>query len=371
LSRGTTLKKMKNYEPDLERLPSLPTPSPETLADPASLFLHLTAWTVPHGGEDRYYGDMLKELGFTRDGCGNWFQEIETAIEGVRAETCFAAHLDTCDWDAEPIVRHVNDSICTTDGKTILGADDRTGVAILLYLANRDVPGLYYLFIGEEKGCVGSSMAAARGYLGDSGAKIKRVVSFDRKGKTSVITHQCSRRTCSDEFALALSNALNEYGLQYGPDDGGVFTDSREFADAVPECTNLSVGYYDMHSFKERQDLAFLSYLCQVCAQIDWEALPTERNPNLPDEDDYFGYDDGRSYYTGKYADWSWGDKEHERYDLAYDAVSECVDNFIAGLPADEEAIGRLVLNKKADTVDMIVTLIDELERWVRGRGDE
>jgi hypothetical protein len=366
MSRGTKLKRMTEHKADLSRLPSLAIPSLETLNDPASLFLHLTSWTVPHGGEERYYGAMLTHLGFTEDGIGNWWLNIPLA-DGKNSATCFMSHLDTCDWDAEPITRFVDNGVCSTNGKTILGADDRAGVAVLLYLATRDVPGLYYLFIGEEKGCVGSSMAAERGYLEDHhGNRIERCISFDRKGTTSVVTHQCGRQTCSREFAWALSNELNAYGLAYEPDSGGVFTDSREFADTVPECTNLSVGYYDMHSFKERQDLKFLKYLCEVAVGIDWEGLPTVRVPDA--EDDWFSgrYDTGYGYYDDSvYAKADYSDAD------AFEAMDELVENFLEGLPADTRVIDKMVMSQRQGTIEMIELLLEDLQRQVRRRNDE
>ncbi len=357
MSRGMKLKKMKEQS-DLSRLPRLAIPSQETLADPASLFLHLTSWTVPHGGEGKYYADVLEHVGFLRDAFGNWFLDIKG--EKGLSSTCFAAHLDTCDWDAEPITRFVDNGVCKSDGKTILGADDRAGVAILLYMATRDVPGLYYLFVGEEKGCIGSGKVAAKGLP----ERIKRCISFDRKGTTSVVTHQCGARTCSREFAQALANELNAFGLTYEPDNTGVFTDSREFADDVPECTNLSVGYYDMHSFKERQDLNFLTYLCETLVTIDWEALPVERVPGV---ESGFDWDDDDGY-TYQYDGWRKGDKSWDATAMstAYDAVDELVENFLEDLPCDPTIVGRLVMNDRYDTVEMIELLLDDLQRKLR-----
>jgi hypothetical protein len=365
MSRGTKLKCMTEHKADLSRLPSLAIPSLETLNDPASLFLHLTSWTVPHGGEAIYYGDMLTHLGFAQDRFGNWWLDIPMQ-NGQNSTTCFMCHLDTCDWDAEPVTRFIDNGVCSTNGKTILGADDRAGVAVLLYLATRDVPGLYYLFVGEEKGCIGSGAVASAGYLGGNERHVERCISFDRKGTTSVVTHQCGRQTCSREFAWALSNELNAYGLAYEPDSGGVFTDSREFAGTVPECTNLSVGYYDMHSFKERQDLGFLKYLCEVAVGIDWEGLPTKRVPEAED-DCAFGlrYDTGHGYYDDTYAKADYSDAD------AFEAMDELVENFLEGLPADTRVIDKMVMSQRQDAIEMIELLLEDLQRQVRRRYDE
>jgi hypothetical protein len=45
----------------------------------------------------------------------------------------------------------------STDGTTTLGADD-TGVSVLIWMMKHNIPGLYYFFIGEEVGCIGSGL---------------------------------------------------------------------------------------------------------------------------------------------------------------------------------------------------------------------
>jgi hypothetical protein len=369
---------LKEQEADLTILPALATPSPEMLADASGLFLHLCSWTVPHGGEDTYYGPMLADLGFKSDGLGNWWFEISNGDQ--RPETCFMCHLDTSGHEAAPIKRYIAQSVCYTDGKSILGADDRAGLAIILHMVAKDVPGLYYLFVGEEVGCIGSMRAAKSKAMP---LHIKRAISFDRKGKDSIVTHQCGQKCCSREFALALTNELNAYGMTYAPDPTGLFTDSLEFAETVPECTNISVGYYDQHSNKERQDLAFLAYLAEVCTKIDWEGLPTERHPM--DDDDY-----GCSYRYG----WSdegridmdyWSDHTYEAsqkrgyrdyvnalHDAAFDAMDELIENFQLGLPVDPRLCGQLVMPRDEDTTELIEMLLDQLQRdCFLGRRDE
>jgi hypothetical protein len=78
---------------------------------------------------------------------------------------------------------------------------------------------------------------------------------------------------CSDDFALALCSKL---GLEYRPANGS-FTDTANFVDFIPECTNVSVGYYNEHSKDEYLDLSYLQALAEKVPKIDWEGLPTER----------------------------------------------------------------------------------------------
>jgi hypothetical protein len=54
----------------------------------------------------------------------------------------------------------------STDGTTTLGADDKAGVSVLIWMMKHNIPGLYYFFIGEE-GCIGSGLAANYGDFKD------------------------------------------------------------------------------------------------------------------------------------------------------------------------------------------------------------
>lgn len=138
-------------------------------------------------------------------------------------------------------------------------------------------PGLYLFFVGEECGGIGSSA-----YVKDNPSfSANMVVSFDRRGTKDIITHQGGYETCSSKFAKGLAHALNlqNVDFEYKPCDGGVYTDSREFAEIVPECTNIAVGYYNEHTAKEFQDLHHLLALRDAVLAVDWHKLPIDRVP--------------------------------------------------------------------------------------------
>jgi hypothetical protein len=158
-----------------------------------------------------------------------------------------------------------------------LGADDGAGVALMLHMLDNGVPGYYIFFRGEESGGTGSSWLADNTVIAD----IDRCISLDRAGYMDVITHQGGRRCCSDTFALALSQALtaDDLSVAYVPDDTGVFTDSANLTELIAECTNLSVGYKHQHGDSEWQDVSFLPKLAAALVNVDWEALPVERDP--------------------------------------------------------------------------------------------
>lgn len=236
-------------------------------------FLLLTSETYPYGTEDLVVDKMVKEKllpdYIQKDQHGNYFLKIGDT------RTIFASHLDTVCKEQVSVVHNFDGDIVRTDEKTNLGADDKAGVTIMLWMILNNIPGLYYFFIGEEVGCIGSGLASK---YGDFKGKYDRIISFDRKGTDSVITYQSSSRCCSDEFASDLANNLNKSGLSYRLDDTGVYTDSAEFVSVIPECTNLSVGYYKEHTVKEHQDINHLIKLANACLLVNWESLKTKRD---------------------------------------------------------------------------------------------
>jgi len=276
-------------------------------------FIKLTSMTYPYGYEDVLVKDMIKCKLFpsdiSKDIHGNYF------IQVGESRTIFASHLDTVSKTHTKVNHVFEGNMIQTDGTTTLGADDKAGVTTMLWMIKHNVPGLYYFFIGEEVGCIGSGNAARS--VSDFKDKYDRIISFDRRDVGSVITHQSWSRCCSDSFGDALAAELNKSGLSYKKDDGGVYTDSAEFVDIIPECTNISVGYYKEHTTNESQDIVHLEKLAEACLRVDWENLPTERDPNFT-EYKTTTYDYGTTYRSSKSAcsagiDYGYGNSRTKR----------------------------------------------------------
>jgi hypothetical protein len=244
-------------------------------------FLSLTTRTYPHGTEVDLFPILPQDLDM--DDFGNLYKQI-----GDKPSTMFACHLDTAT-SARTKINHVFEGdIIKTDETSILGADDKAGVAIILNMIENKIPGLYYFFLGEEVGCLGSKKVADIHKVTPLD-NIKKVISFDRRGTTSIITHQCSARCCSEEFGTALGEALNKAGLEvygndtvlaYKNDSTGLYTDSAQFTRIYPECTNISVGYQSEHTFNEQQNIKHLEKLAEAVLLVDWESLPISRDPS-------------------------------------------------------------------------------------------
>ena len=266
-------------------------------------FLELTNRTYPHGTEEELFPILFNTVdGLQSDEFGNLFIKIGDS------DVMFTSHLDTAT-SANTPVNHVFDgNIIKTDGKSILGADDKAGVTIMLYMIKNNIPGLYYFFLGEEVGCIGSKkVAAVQKETKIEG--INKVISFDRRGNNSVITYQSSKRCCSDNFGKTLAAQLNQADadFKYETDPTGILTDSVQFISIYSECTNISVGYQSEHTFSETQNIKHLEKLAEACLKVDWNSLPVERDPAVVDYKTYGnswgypGWDDDDYYHDSRY----------------------------------------------------------------------
>ncbi len=275
---------------------------------PLRKFLQLTSKTYPSGHEKELIPYLPK--GYKVDAFGNYYIQIGTS------RTLFTCHLDTADYTQKTVKHEFEEDHVITDGNSILGADDKAGMVVMLYMIEKKVPGCYFFFLAEEVGCQGSKKLAQYFFKQKTSNKwsqypFDRVISFDRRGTKSIITHQMYSRCCSNEFAEALAKELNdaEPTFKYQPDDTGVVTDSAQFMELISECTNISVGYYDEHTYDESQDIKHLRNLCKAAVKVNWESLPVKRDPNVIEDEDE---DDDLMFDT--YVTYGYYDKEKHKY---------------------------------------------------------
>ncbi len=167
-----------------------------------------------------------------------------------------------------------------------LGADDTTGVYLMREMILAGVWGYYVFHYGEERGGIGSK-ALAQGQGAWLGRTFDAAIALDRQDTGDVITHQFGGRCCSDAFAWSLGEAISavDSGLTYTPAHG-VYTDTAEYAELIPECTNLSVGYAGQHTRHEIVDLRHVDRLLGVLCDLDTSRLLIQRDPRLSDPDE-------------------------------------------------------------------------------------
>ena len=270
--------------------------------------------------------EHLRETAFV-DEVGNL--HIDARTDSTH-RTLFVAHVDTVH-HGEGMNRFKvdTDKITAAMPGECLGADDGAGVAILMHMIWGGVPAYYVFTQGEECGGVGAKhLSTAHSTLLK---EFDRAIAFDRKGQDSVITHQGWGRCCSDNFAEALASALCTDDMWFAPDDTGVYTDTAEFTKLIPECTNISVGYEGAHSERESLDLLFFNQLADQVLMINWDGLPTDRDPSVVESFDYGNYDWGNTVVGG----WDFGKSQWDagykpvgkkHHKLAYDLEGELMD---------------------------------------------
>ena len=211
-----------------------------------------------------------------------------------RPPVLWSSHVDTVHSmdDAVMQTAHYDESggfVYKDDGRP-LGADDGAGVWLLLEMIDAKVAGTYIFHRGEECGGIGSSGMAKhhKEWL----SQFKWAIAFDRRGDGDVIIEQ-SRGVCaSNEFAQQLSTLLNISGMSYAPSDMGIFTDTANYRNIIPECTNVSVGYDNEHTGNETLDAWHLSKLRDVMVSFNTQiinSLPALRDHTIVDEWDAYG----------------------------------------------------------------------------------
>lgn len=225
---------------------------------------------------EKYFREkFILPLGVTEDKHGNLWK-----IVGKEKPTVlWSAHTDSVHRTEGRQRLHVAQGCIKLHSKSTsncLGADDAAGCWILMNMIHAKVPGLYVFHAGEERGGLGSHAIAKDNPEFLDG--IKAAIAFDRRATHSVITHQGSR-TCSDAFGKSLMAQLDGYEL----DDTGSFTDTKSYYKIVPECTNLSVGYYNEHSANERLDYIHICKLRDMMLKIDPSQFAVERDPKVDD----------------------------------------------------------------------------------------
>ena len=236
-----------------------------------NLLFRLVNHTTPYGYERKLTRYLPQ--GGKWDEANNYIIEI-----GANSETLFCCHLDTIGNKYVKTKPQLKQGIIYKAKKgSCLGGDDKCGVLCLIAMIHAGISGTYIFHSGEEVGGFGAEHIVKSLDL----TKFKRAIEFDRRGKTSVITHMGWEQTCSYEFAEELAINL---GLGFQPDSTGSFTDVLTYSEIIPEITNISVGYESAHSSDEFIDALWLiRKLIPKLYTINWETLPTVRNPQ-----DYF-----------------------------------------------------------------------------------
>lgn len=243
-------------------------------------------------GEKQYIRDHLMPLN-PRIIANNKDEPMAFFIYVGKSNVMFTSHVDTVHMGSDKIFQDVildKGLYCKQDNQP-LGADDAAGNWLMFNMIHHKIPGVYAFFRGEERGGIGSSYCAE--HRKDLFEGIDCAIAFDRRGKSSIITHQGAGRGCSGEFGRSLALIL---GMGHQLDDTGIYTDTAEFFGIVTNCTNISVGYEREHSKLETLDKAYIEQLRDSLLKADWSKL--DHTAPKPDPvGAVFGFSAGRSLW--------------------------------------------------------------------------
>lgn len=259
---------------------------PQTLAELQSTLQEMHSYRRPSGSavEREFIARYLLPFGPDEDEHGNLILHVPCK-DGTRSRVLWSSHTDTVHRTEGRQSTRINSfgvmRLARKSKANCLGADDTVGVYLMVQMLRAHVPGTYVFHFGEEIGCVGSDAIAF-----DRPAWIRKLdyaIAFDRKGTDEVITYQCGERTASDAFAKSFARQMNAHGLKYRPSDRGVFTDTERYAEFLPECTNISVGYDAQHSSAETVDTLHVYKLLHAMLAFDESLLVCKRKPGPPE----------------------------------------------------------------------------------------
>ncbi|WP_428909027.1 tripeptidase T [Niallia sp. Krafla_26] len=133
--------------------------------------------------------DVIEDdtTGITGHGAGNLICTLKGTKEGVDT-IYFTSHMDTV-VPAKGVKPSIKDGYVVTDGTTILGADDKTGLSVMLetirVLKEQKIPHgdiQFIITVGEESGLVGAKaldptlIKAKYGYALDSDGKVGNII---------------------------------------------------------------------------------------------------------------------------------------------------------------------------------------------------
>lgn len=320
----------------------------------------LSTCRTPDGAAEKYiiteYIDSID--GMQCDSFGNRWIRIGTDSPHV----AFTCHTDSVHFD-DGVQKIAFDGELITlapDSKAnCLGADCGIGIWIMRNMILRGVSGLYLFHRLEESGMIGAEHIAEHSPELVKG--VLAMVSFDRKGKQSIITHQMGERTCSGDFVKWLASALvphfgESLETRFKGDDSGMYTDSYAYRLLVPECTNISVGYYSQHSSKECQSMSHALALLDAMCGIDWDSCSIHCTRDPLEVESVYRFDDAKYAYlehgtTRTLARDSWKSyRVQSMRDLICDYPDE-IEDILRDYGFDEDELLRLVKERNYNLV--------------------
>lgn len=292
-----------------EPLPPSPVRTDPKLWEEACKLAEMLSYCRPDKSraEAKFIARYLVPLGVTFDKAGNVYKTI-----GENPTVLWSSHTDTV--HRKQGIQKVEYFLDDKTGEcwfqvgakcksSCLGADDTIGVWLMVEMIKAKIPGLYIFHRGEEVGRKGSLWIAEKNKEVLQG--IKYAIAFDRRNEKSIITYQCGKKCCSNEFVKSLADQL---GMKHDADSSGAYTDTASYVDLIPECTNISAGYINAHCWDERTNVDYAFRLRDAVLKLDLTKLVEARkagdNEALYKSYTYYGGEWGADQYDWEANGW-------------------------------------------------------------------
>jgi len=232
-----------------------------------NIFKELTSTTIPPGSE-HLLDEFFIKRGFKKDSFGNLF------IRSDKSKVLVTAHIDNFCQEIKNVNHVIDDKSIKTDGNSILGSDNKSGVCYLLSMLDSGKDYNYLLTVKEEIGRLGSInfLSNNQDWLKD----IKICLTFDRKGVSDIVNFQSGERCCSDDFLNLISSELEKWNINL-KSSMGAKSDTYTFRNTISECINISSGTFNEHTTSEYLDLNYFEKVIKFCQGFDLNSLKTWR----------------------------------------------------------------------------------------------
>lgn len=246
---------------------------------------------------------------------------------------------------------------------TVLGADDRAGIAIVLSILD-NVPNEFNGTIKlsftreEEIGCIGASRVDSKFY-----DNVDLNITFDRRGNKDIVVGTWGAPFCSDVVGYTLENIAKRNNFDYKCISGGI-SDAYEFSNKGVNSVNLSVGYENEHTSNEflvYKDLnvayEFGLAILNDIGSYDYEdfgEVPLRSNQWVEDYD----YKSKTKANWEKYYENEYEGSGYSERDYGYSSGYGYECNYA---PFVYEQNGKIIISNNFDEVDVSLEHIDSL----------
>ena len=232
------------------------------------LLMEITSKTTPAGSESNIE-DIILRYGFQKDENGNYVKL------NPQSKVLFTAHADNYCSEEKDVIHVINNNRLETDGTTILGGDNKTGICYLISLIEAGRDYNYYIFKSEEIGRVGSKLLLEKNkpFL----ENINIAFAIDRRGTDDIIITQSGAPCCSMETAEELKGEFNKHQINLNISENGGKCDVYTFRNVVRECVNISDGVFGEHTYDEYIDLDYFYKMVTSLKNIDFEKISINR----------------------------------------------------------------------------------------------